>query len=408
MIRSDKRRIVITGMGAYCSAGRDTSELYQQLHSNKTGIKKCGVLNVEGLNSKYFGEISDSLPEEMQSIDAESRTVKIIEKLIQELIESGNINKSYIEDMYERCQLSLATSIGLNEYIIGYINDRNKGLYNPRWLTEVPECIVQPFQNDLGIRGAYSINSAACTAGTSAIGTAISSIRCDMADMVIVCAVDPLSQFSTYGFHSLNNMSHSMCNPFDQSIDGITLGEGGAIFILEEYEHAIKRKAKIYCEVYGYGIGNDAYHITSPDPSGDGALRVMQRALVDAGLEARDIDYINTHGTGTEHNDKMEIAAIKQLFEGVDNKKVYVNSTKSYIGHCLAAAGGIELVATILSVNHNEIFTNYGLKDCLVDLPNIVFVKENNIYSKIHYAISNSYAFAGNSASLVVGKVRPK
>lgn len=405
MRTGNRRRIVITGMEVYCSAGRDTNELYQQLHNNRTGIKKFELFSTQGLNSDYFGTIDDLLPGDVLSVGGESRTVYIIEKLIKELMENGNVSKGNIEDMFERCQLSFATSVGLNEYVTGYINDRNKGNNNLGWLSKIPEYIIRPFQNKLGIRGAYSINSAACTAGTAAIGAAVTNIRCDLADMVIVCAVDPLTQAAVYGFNSLNNISHSMCNPFDQTIDGITLGEGGAIFILEEYEHAIKRNAKIYCEVCGYGIGNDAYHITSPDISGNGAYRVMKRALDDAGIEAEDIDYINTHGTGTEHNDNTEIAAIKLLYEGLDHKKVYVNSIKSYIGHCLAAAGGIELVAAILSITHNEIFPNYGMKNCLVNLPNIEFVKEQNVYSEIQYAISNSYAFAGSSASVIVGKI---
>ena len=402
----DKKRIVITGMGVYCSAGRNVDELYQQLHNNQTGIKQFQLFNTQGLNSDYFGAVNDSLPRDVENVEDESRLVHIIEKLINELIESGNISKSDIEDMLERCQLSFATSVGLNEYRTGYVDARNHGSHTSGWMTKIPEYLIRPFQNKLGIRGAYSINSAACTAGTTAIGTAVTSIRCDLADMVVVCAVDPLTQSAAYGFNSLNNVSHSICNPFDKSIDGITLGEGGAIFILEEYEHAKRRNAKIYCEVFGYGIGNDAYHITSPDISGNGAYRVMKRALDDAGVKAEDIDYINTHGTGTERNDNTEIAAIKLLYEGIDHKKVYVTSTKSYIGHCLAAAGGIELVATILSINHNEIFPNYGLQNCLADIPDIEFVKEHNVYSEIQYAISNSYAFAGSSASVVVGKMK--
>lgn len=397
---------MVTGMETYCSVGKNVNELYQRLHNNQTGIKKFELFNTQGLNSNYFGAIDDSLPKDMLRIEDESRTVCIIEKLIKELMERENISKSDVEDMFDRCQLSIATSVGLNEYVTGYVNDRNNGNNKSGWLSKIPEYIIRPFQNKLGIRGAYSINSAACTAGTAAIGIAVTNIRCDLADMVIVCAVDPLTQSAAYGFNSLNNVSHSMCNPFDQSIDGITLGEGGSIFILEEYEHAIKRNAKIYCEVCGYGIGNDAYHITSPDISGNGAYRVMKRALDDAGIEAKDIDYINTHGTGTEHNDKSEIAAIQLLYEGIDYKKVYVNSIKSYVGHCLAAAGGIELAATILSIMHDEIFPNYGMENCLVDLPNIEFVKEQNVYSKIQYAISNSYAFAGSSASVIVGKVK--
>lgn len=405
-MQNKKKRIVITGMGVMTGAGENVSEFFDSLNDGISGITKCDIFNTEKLHSPYFGILKSRLPYRVEKYSDKTRVEFIINHLIKETMKDSGLTKKFIEEMMERCQLSLATSVGLNEYVIEYMNDKILNKVNPHWLNDIPEYIVKPFWNLCGIRGGYYINASACTAGTAAIGTAITQIRKNIADIVIVCGVDPLTEFSSYGFHSLQNTSHDICKPFDIDRDGLSLGEGGAMFVFEEYEHAINRNAKIYCEVYGYGIGNDAYHATSPDPTGEGACRTMEMAINDANIKACMIDYVNAHGTGTEHNDSMECVAFNKMFGNSGNKKVYVNSTKSFVGHCLAAAGTVELAATVLSVLNNRVFPNITLEDPVNSEGNIVYLGKKGISTKINYAISNSYAFAGNSASAVIGKLR--
>lgn len=395
-----KRRIVITGMGVNCAAGSSVEEFYRSLHTNKTGISDCDLFETSNLSSSKFGEIKNL--QDPKQYREKNRTEIIIKDLIGQLIADTGLDRDYFAKKGLRCHLSFATSVGTNFNLMKYIEEKREGNIQADLLPNMVNSLTGLFQKELSIRGGYDINSSACTAGGTAVGTAMSKIRNNKADMVVACAVDPITEFSTYGFYSLNNMSKSMCRPFNKERDGLTLGEGGAIFLLEEYEHALKRNAKIYCELLGYGIGNDAYHATSPDPTGEGAYRTLQMALSEGNIKGEAIDYINTHGTGTRHNDLMELEMIKKL--NPSNKELYVNSIKSYVGHCLGAAAGVELVATVLSLVNEEVFATYGLEECIEDVPNVNAVKGKALKADISTAVSNSYAFAGNSTSLLLKK----
>jgi 3-oxoacyl-[acyl-carrier-protein] synthase II len=281
--------------------------------------------------------------------------------------------------------------VGVNDYVSGHVKGTIKNSISKSNIYKLPK--------KLKIKGPVFVNTSACAAGTTAIGTAYSLVNSGICDMVITGGIDPLTEFSSYGFHSLQNLSSTPCRPFDKDRDGITLGEGGALFVLESYESAQKRNAKMYCEVLGYGLGNDAYHATSPDPSGDGAYRVMTQALNQADIAPAEIDYINTHGTGTEINDSMEIKAIERL-----TSECHVNSIKSQVGHCLAAAGAVEFAATVLSIENSYVYPNINICNPINSLEEVKLSAEL-VQKDIHYALSNSFAFAGNAASIVVGGI---
>jgi 3-oxoacyl-[acyl-carrier-protein] synthase II len=227
-------------------------------------------------------------------------------------------------------------------------------------------------------------------------------IRNDICEMAVVGGADPLTVIAAYGFNALKSLSGSVCDPYDENRDGINIGECGAFLMFESYEHAIARGAEIYCEIAGYGIGNDAYHITSPEPDGSGACRTMLSAIEDGNISADKIDYINGHGTGTAINDRMEINAINRIY-GELGKKPGLSSTKALIGHCMGASGAIELVSTILSMK-------YGRKIYMPNIRNIISGADNaDIYTEkgsadINYALSDSFAFAGNSAGILIKK----
>ncbi|CAM2940081.1 beta-ketoacyl-[acyl-carrier-protein] synthase family protein [Hathewaya histolytica] len=393
MEKGGGRRVVVTSIGVLNSNGNTTEEFFRNCMQGKVGIDKCTIFNTEKLRTDYVGEIKKSLPYEIDKDKQETRVTSIFKDLVKQMLEDSNLSVEDIQKLEERACMSIATSVGSNDYIIGYVKHNLK------------DCLVNnnfsQFASICGVNGPCYTNTSACAAGTSAAGTAYSLIHSNRADLVIVVGMDPLTEFSCYGFHSLQNMSDKPCKPFDKNRDGINIGEGGAIFIFEEYEHALNRGAKIYGDICGYSIGNDAYHSTSPDPTGEGALRVMKNALTQGGIDAEKLNYINAHGTGTLLNDEMELKSIS----GLDKQDpIYVSSTKSMVGHCLAGAGAIELAATLLSVYHDVVFPTATLEESQLTYDNINLIKNKGIYEKVNYALSNSFAFGGNSASILVGK----
>ena len=221
--------------------------------------------------------------------------------------------------------------------------------------------------------------------------------------MAIAGGSEALSEVTFAGFNALRVTDPEHCKPFDKHRRGISLGEGAAMLVLEDYEHARNRRANIYAEVLGYAINSDAYHMTSPDPEGRGMARAMARALQLSGVETAQVDYINAHGTGTPINDRVETAAIKQVF-GDHALKLAVSSTKSMVGHCLGASGAIEALATVLALYEQIVPPTIHLStpDPACDLDYVPEIARNQ---PIQFALSNSFAFGGNNTALVLGRV---
>lgn len=260
-----------------------------------------------------------------------------------------------------------------------------------------PGAITGELARHLGIWGETRAVMTACAAGTNAVGAGADLIRFGRCDLVLAGGADPFCEMPYGGFNSLEALSPEPCRPFDQNRSGITLGEGAAILVLEAEERALARGARIYAEVCGYGLSNDAYHTTAPDPSGDGAYRAMEAALHDAGIEAGQIAYVNAHGTGTPANDAMEIAALERLF-GTD--PVPASSTKAQTGHCLGAAGSIEAAACCVAIFDQILPATAGHQTPLH--PTWDFVPMPGGKAQPGPVMSNSFAFGGNMASLVL------
>ena len=370
----NKRRIVVTGISTISSIGEDINSSWNSVLNLKTGISKCTLYSMDGIISKNVGQIKSLNISRPYNIESKTRLLYMVEKTLKDgMIDSG-IDSQFIKSKDGRCQVFIGTSVGLDEFRHEYVYQKENGNKDYRYLSTTPDYLIKAIKNVVGCQGSYHINSSACSASATAVGEAFSSILNNKADIAVVIGADPLSEFSLYGFNSLKNISHTQCMPFSINRDGITLGEGAAVLILEEYEHAVERNANIYCEILGYGIGNDAYHETSPDPTGEGAYRTIKMALDQSGIRFDQVNYINMHGTGTLKNDSMELRAIEKLAED-SKKEVYISSTKSLTGHCLGAAGAIELVFTILAVKNDIIPGNFKLENAEKTLDNIHVVK---------------------------------
>ncbi|MGI6117473.1 MAG: beta-ketoacyl-[acyl-carrier-protein] synthase family protein [Bilifractor sp.] len=386
-----ERSVVVTGLAMMSAGGNDEKEFTDHARNGFCGIRRTDLFPTDKLRTDFFGQLSRDYVYEVHTLEEKSRTECIFRDLADQLLADAGITADDIREMGGKAAFSMATSVGVNDYITAHVNGTLRESLARSNIYTMPE--------SLGIRGAVYVNTSACAAGTTAIGTAYSLIRSGEADLVIAGGIDPLTEFSSYGFHSLRNLSGRPCRPFDRNRDGITLGEGGALFVVEDRESARKRGAKIRAEILGYGLGNDAYHPTSPDPTGQGACRVMEQAIEQAGISEKMIDYVNAHGTGTVINDDMEVKALDLL-----GAECTVTSTKSQIGHCLAAAGAIEFAATILSMEKEEIYPVLNLTDPIPLGKDQEYVIGQTEHRKIRYAMSNSFAFAGNAASVVIGR----
>jgi 3-oxoacyl-[acyl-carrier-protein] synthase II len=263
-----------------------------------------------------------------------------------------------------------------------------------------------------GLKGPNICTVTACASGNHAIGDAMKFIQRGIADVMVTGGSEScITELAMGGFCAMRALStrnddpKRASRPFDAERNGFVMGEGSGVLILERYEHAIERGAKIYAEVSGYGLSADAYHITSPDPDGEGAAMSMEMAIQDAGVTVEDIDYINAHGTSTPLNDKLETIAIKRTF-GEQAHKIPISSTKSMTGHLLGASGGIESIFTVLSIKNGVVppTINYENHDPDCDLD---YVPNQSRQVDIRYALTNSFGFGGTNATLLFQKTEP-
>ena len=383
-------RVVITGMGVVCGNANDKDEFAEACFQGMTGIKSCKSFDTNGLSTSFFGEI--------ENLDNDTRFFTILKKSAEAMMTDAKISRKDIISWGNKCRMFLGTLIFSLHYFYRHSLSKRENK-DDNFIAHMND-FTSYAKEILGVKGACEIISASCASGTTAAGMALDYIRSGLCDCAVVGGVDSLSIVTAYGFNALKSLSGSVCNPFDEERDGINIGECGALFLFESLEHAKKRNAKIYCEVVGYALGNDAYHITSPEPNGEGAYRTMKAALDDADIEATDIDYINAHGTGTLINDGMETKAIEKLFADID-KNISVSSTKALIGHCMGASGAIELASIILSMKNKKYIPMPKLKNNILKAENIQ-VSDKTFDLNIDYAISNSFAFSGNSAALII------
>ena len=400
----NEKRCVITGLGLVCATGDNTDECFQAALDGKSGIEDAKSFDTTECYSHKGAEVK--LTDEQLAGGKYDRTTALGIKAAGEAIRDAGLDMDS-EDASEIGVL-LGSCIAGAACVDKYYNQKERGEKgDPNDIMSISATVIAGNVADYYNAGGITANIVnACAAGTLSLALAIDLIRGGKGEIFLAGGCDSFSSLAYAGFHALRALSPSECSPFNHS-DGITLGEGAGVRVVESYEHAVKRGAKIYCDVLGSGVSSDAYHITAPRPDGEGQMSVITRAVKNSGLKFTDIDYVNAHGTGTAKNDESEFLSLKTIFG--ENKDLYVSSTKSMTGHCLGAAGAIEAVLTVKALKEGKLppTTGYSEEDLEVlkeKSGGIRFIANKPAEKEIKYAMSNSFAFGGNNASIVFAK----
>ncbi len=408
------RRVVITGIGLITPLGIGVKETWDALCKGKSGIKKITKFDTEGFATKIAGEVKNFYAQDFMSVKEAKRSTEFIAYAIacaRMAREDSNLEIT----SSNKHRIGVITGCGLGglemlEKSYSILSEKGPQKISPFFIPMLIGNMAPGMLSiHLGITGPNSSVATACAAGNHAIGDSFKIIQRGDADVMFAGGVESvITRTCIAGFNAMKALStnndepEKASRPFDKKRDGFVVGEGGGILVLEALENAIKRNANIYCEIVGYGMSGDAYHMTSPAPDGGGAVQCMSAAMKDANITYRDIEYINAHGTSTQLNDLYETRAVKSLFKE-HAYNLAISSTKSMTGHLLGGAGGVEAVFTALSIYKKIIpaTINYEYKDEECDLdyvPNIARACD------ITYAMTNSFGFGGTNASLILKK----
>lgn len=410
-----ERRVVLTGLGVVTPVGNDVPTFWDSLLKGKSGIGRITYFDSTNFPSQIAGEIKNfdaSLYMGKKEIRHTDRFVHFAVAAAKQALDDSKLNLSQ-EDL-NRFGVLVGSGIGSLKVIEDQTREYIKNGVKRISPFLIPMLIVNEAAGWIsiifGLKGPNSCVATACATGSHAIGDAFRIIQRGEAD-VMVCggtesAITPLGVGGFCALRALscrNDSPEAASRPFERDRDGFVIAEGSGVVVLEELEHARKRSAPIYCEMVGYGMSSDAYHVTAPDPSGDGAARAMKAALSDGNIKTNEVDYINAHGTSTVLNDKIETKAIKIVF-GEYAKNIAVSSTKSVTGHLLGGAGGVEFVVLGLTIKNSIVppTINYDNPDPECDLdyvPNVARKMQVNV------ALSNSLGFGGHNATLAVRKL---
>jgi 3-oxoacyl-[acyl-carrier-protein] synthase II len=407
MSGSVRRRVVVTGLGICAANGASIAEFRSSLMRGVVGVREITDFDARGYRNSNAGVVKES----MQGLRAEDEGLDRASILaLRSAYEAMADSALEIDDaVAHRTMVAVGTSLGgMHGHVRRMRRDfeaepatRFDGPYDD--ILDLPPCqIANLLCHRFGARGGNSTVVTACSAGSNSIAVALDWIRQDRADVVIASATDPLCELSFSGFNILMALSPTASRPFDRDRDGLVVGEGGGTLILEDYEHAVKRGARIYAEITGYGLSNDAYHPTQPDPQAGGASRAIRRALEDAGIGPADVNYINAHGTATRYNDEMELRAVTSVY-GELLASIPISSIKSMVGHTLGAAGTIEAIATVLALADGflppTVNTTVPVEGYQYD-----FVPQARTAAGLVNACSHSFGFGGNAACLVIAR----
>jgi len=412
-----ENRVVVTGLGVISPVGNNVAAFWNSLKEAKSGIGKVTSFDASGFDSRIAGEIKGFDP---QSFGMSKKEALRMEKFVQYATAAtyeAIIDAGLDLDKENKDRIGVIVGSGIGSLRI--VEEEHKVYLKsgPSRLSPflIPMLIVNEAAGHIaikyGFKGPNSCVTTACASGSHAIGDALRIIQRGDADVIITggteSAITPLGVGGFCALKALstrNNEPEKASRPFERDRDGFIMAEGCGIVVLESLEHAKKRNARIYAELSGFGMSCDAYHITAPDPDGYGASLSMEWAIKDSKLNPEDIDYINAHGTSTKLNDKVETLAIKKAL-GNHAKKVYISSTKSMTGHLLGAAGGVEFIASCLSVRDDVVppTINYENPDPECDLD---YVPNTARKAKVEVAVSNSLGFGGHNATLVVKKFK--
>ncbi len=415
-----QRRVVVTGLGLITPLGVNVETTWLNLIKGKSGIKKIDRLDLEKIPSKIAGLVDQNPDTGFNPLKyLTERDLKKMDLFIQygicaaeEAIEDSKINFNSLNK--ERVGVMMGSGIGgvitIEKTISEFYLYKKK--VSPYF---VPSTLINLLSGNISIRyGLTGPNHSvvtACATGTHSIGDAMRLIKFNDADIMIAGGSEaPIATTPILGFSAckalsthFNDAPQKASRPWDQDRDGFIMAEGSGVVLLEEYEHAKKRGAKIYAEILGYGLSGDGYHITSPNPDASGGIQTMTKALKSANLTPNQIDYINAHSASTPIGDKVELDAVQKLFL-YENPKLLMSSTKSSTGHLLGAAGSVEVIFCILALNHSIVPPTLNLNK-QIEGTKINLVSKVAQEKKIKYALSNSFGFGGTNASIIVSSL---
>ncbi|MBD3418708.1 MAG: beta-ketoacyl-ACP synthase II [Chitinivibrionales bacterium] len=400
-----QKRAVITGLGAITPIGTGVDAFWKAALNSTNGVQAITSFDTSDFKTKVGGEVKDFVANRYcteDEIGSMGRSSRFAVAAARMAVQDSGVAIDTL-DPY-RIAVSMGTTMGEPQILEQGIRTKYDTSASdiPASLPRKYPCAVIPANvaRAFGVKGTVTMIPTACAAGNYAFGYALDLIQLNKADVVISGGSDPFSRIAFTGFNRLLATAAESCKPFSRNRDGMAVGEGAGVLVIEELEHARKRGAAIYAEILGYGLGCDAYKMTIPDPAGSGGIQALRRAIKHAGIRAEDIDYICAHGTGTGENDKTETSIVKEVF-GEQAYNVPVSSIKSMMGHTMGAASAIEGVACVLMLKHGIILPtiNYQEKDPDCDLD---YVPNTARECNAGIIVSNAYAFGGNTSSLVL------
>ncbi len=409
-----KRRVVVTGLGAVTPIGNTVEDFWAGIKAGKVGISEITRFDTKDYKVKNAAEVKDFVAKERMDFKAAKRMELFSQYAVaaaKEACEDAGLDMEK-EDAF-RAGVIVGSGIGSLEVVereYKKILEKGPSRANPLMIPlMISNMAAGNISIQLGFRGKCTNVVTACASGTNCIGDAFRAIQYGDADIMLTGGTEScICPTGVAGFTSLTALSKATdpmraSIPFDKDRDGFVLGEGAGIVVLEELEHAEARGAKIYAEVAGYGATGDAYHITSPAEDGSGAAKAMSLAMEEGGVKPEQIDYINAHGTSTHHNDLFETRAIELALGETASKKVVVNSTKSMIGHLLGAAGGVEFIVCVKSIEEGFIHQTMGTEnvdeECTLN-----YAVGAPIEKDVNYVLTNSLGFGGHNATLLLKK----
>jgi len=408
------RRVVITGIGAITPIGKTGPDFWNGLVSGESGTRPIEHFDTEDFPTKFAAQI-DGYDEQDYFDRKEARRMdKVCQYAMIAAAEAIEDSKLDLDEI-DKNDFAVIVGSGIGGMITFYEQSISYHEHGPRGVSPffipmlIPDMLAGQISIKYGLKGPNFCAVSACATGSHNIGLAYDFIRRGDAEYAISGGAEaPVSQIGIAGFNSMRAMStrndspETASRPFDKNRDGFVLGEGAGMLILESLEHAKERGARIYGEIAGYGFSADAYHMTAPDPNGEGVILALTKALESAGIETDDVDHINMHGTSTPLGDVAETNSIKKVF-GDHAYEMNLNSTKSMTGHTLGAAGAVESVATLMAIYHDTVppTINYETPDPECDLN---YTVNEPVSREVRYALNNAFGFGGHNTTLVFKK----